>query len=230
MGGGYRSRPRWISCDARRACLETSFDGQSEKQDQKVSEPVHQKEATTSQESGVNTTTKSCFKLGSDEKLFVCNDMQTVLYHFRCDGKVNCRDKSDDIWNCPANGTIITEEIFAEKNFTEENFTGASVLGALAIAVGAYIVVVLVKYRDKKSTRGMLAWLASPITEPVSYLRRHCVYYLVPPRENNEGASRNSYFGMRSCVEAIMHPVNYLLSYCGCSPVGTDNDYHCCKK
>jgi len=155
---------------------------------------------------------------GTNPTCFHCDNETLIFGELRCNGNNDCFDGSDESWSCPT-----SDAAFTDAAFTDATSIKAGMLGTGVIALGAYVVM-LVKYRDKKSTKGAFAWLASPITEPVRYLRRHCAYYLAPQRENNGGANRNSYCDMRSCAEVIMRPFNYLRSCCGRSPVSTEGD------
>jgi len=154
---------------------------------------------------GVNATDSSCFKKGyPDVKLFICDEQITLALDRLCDGYNDCKDGSDEIWSCPVASTTFTDSTFTDSNFTDSNFTDsnftdsnftdsnfteASVLGAGAgaVACAVYVSVMLVKYRDKKNADGTLAWLFSPITEPVRYLREHCGYNPLPSQDVNQG-------------------------------------------
>ncbi|MDP0589654.1 MAG: LDL receptor domain-containing protein [Candidatus Endonucleobacter bathymodioli] len=210
-------------------------------------------------ENGVDITNRRCFakdNMISGEKLFICNDMQTVPLVWRCDGENDCNDGSDEAVDGPnpacfscANRTSIFHELrcnganncgdnsdeiasqcckggetgvdsiskMCVKNVDARGVNAGSdeswnyhindttfdtifdtkrivvsALSAGAVACAAYIGIMLVKYRGKKRNDGTLAWLFSPITEPVKCLcelRKSCASYLVPSRESDENSN-----------------------------------------
>ncbi|MDP0589659.1 MAG: LDL receptor domain-containing protein [Candidatus Endonucleobacter bathymodioli] len=150
-------------------------------------------------------------------------------YGLRCDGAKDCKDGSDESW-CDIDRPIFTEAISTESISTEAISTEAisteaistetisteaGIIGSGAAAACVVYAVMLVKYRYKKNANGTFAWLFSPITEPVKYLRKHCGYDSVSSWEIDQGASQNRYSRMRSCAEIIMCPIHYLRSCCG---------------
>ncbi|MDP0562069.1 MAG: LDL receptor domain-containing protein [Candidatus Endonucleobacter sp. (ex Gigantidas childressi)] len=138
---------------------------------------------------GIDALTRRCFK--HDDRsisLFVCNNMQTTNEDWLCDGDFDCIDGSDEssgvmqpCFDCK-DGTVIIRELVCNgqnncPNGSDENpdcpaaFPTTALLVAGAITCATYAAM-LVKYRSTKNTEGIRAWLLSPITKTVRYLRR----------------------------------------------------------
>ncbi|MDP0562564.1 MAG: hypothetical protein QS721_09685 [Candidatus Endonucleobacter sp. (ex Gigantidas childressi)] len=141
----------------------------------------------------VNNTTKFCIKKGDlNQRLFVCDNGITLSEESLCNSNHDCSHSSNESFSgtdptdCYCrNGALILNEF--NYNNTEHNCHGTqhdvidSTSSTTGLLLAGTVVCVtyaamLVKYRKTKTIKGTLAWLLSPITEPVNYLRSYCKY------------------------------------------------------
>ena len=93
---------------------------------------------------------------GSDEKVngsqpicFQCDDDQLQLAETRCNGVNDCGDGSDELVCNTTSATVLITSLVV---------VGVTVAGTI------YYVVKLIQYKDKRTSKGIMAWLVSPFT------------------------------------------------------------------